>query len=223
MAEEKRLFDTLLALNVNDKVEKKKNGKKDANGNPVELSYLSWAWAWAEFKKRVPDAQYEIKLFNGLPYIYDELTGYMVFTSVTAEGITHDMWLPVMDGHNDAMKSQPYEVKTKYGSYTVLPATMFDVNRTIMRCLVKNLSMFGLGLYLYTKDDIPEDAEPRRNPKFICDNCGSLVKDYGGQSAEAIAKATKNKYGKIVCMDCINKKKQAVAEMKDAGLPVEVH
>lgn len=96
-------------------------------------------------------------MFDGKPYSYDELTGYMCFTSVTIEGVTHDMWLPVMDSHNAAMLSKAYEVKTKYGSYTVDKCTMFDVNKTIMRCLTKNLAMFGLGLYIYAGEDLPED------------------------------------------------------------------
>jgi hypothetical protein len=79
-------FNTLYSINVNEKVEEK-------NG----LSYLSWAWAWAEFKKSCPTATYEIKLFDGKPYVYDPMLGYMVFTSVTVDGLTHDMWLPVMD------------------------------------------------------------------------------------------------------------------------------
>ena len=217
---DKNIFETFLSLDVNDKVEKKETGKKT-------LSYLSWAWAWAEFKKRVPDAHYEIKMFDGLPYIYDEKTGYMVFTSVTAEGITHDMWLPVMDSHNDAMKSEPYEVTTKYGKYTVNSATMFDVNKTIMRCLVKNLAMFGLGLYIYAGEDLPEDAEPRKPKKYLCDSCGSLIKDANGATAEAIAIATHKKYGRCLCYNCITKQneeaKKNVEAMKDSGIPVEVH
>ena len=109
------------------------------------MSYLSWSWAWKEVKSRYPDATYEIVKFeNGLPYTYDENTGYMVYTKVTIQGITHEMWLPVMDSHNCSMLSKPYEVKTKYNSYTVDKCTMFDVNKTIMRCLTKNLAMFGL-------------------------------------------------------------------------------
>lgn len=149
--ENKSVFDELFTLNVNEHVEKKNTGK-------CSLSYLSWSWAWAEVKRRYPTASYEIKMFDGKPYSYDELTGYMCFTSVTIEGVTHDMWLPVMDSHNDAMLSKPYEVKTRYGSYTVEKCTMFDVNKTIMRCLTKNLAMFGLGLYIYAGEDLPEDS-----------------------------------------------------------------
>lgn len=144
------VFDELNAINVNDKTEKKKSGS-------TELTYLSWTWAWAEVKKRFPEAHYEIVMHNGLPYVYDENTGYMVFTNVTIDGITHTMWLPVMDGANKAMKNQPYTYSTKYnGEKTVDAATMFDVNKTIMRCLVKNLAMFGLGLYIYAGEDLPE-------------------------------------------------------------------
>lgn len=138
-------FETLNNINVNEH-------KEEKNG----LSYLSWVWAWAEVKKHYPDAVYTIEKFNGLPYVYDELTGYMVYTEVTIEGITHEMWLPVMDGANKAMKAKPYTYKTKYGEKTVEAATMFDVNKTIMRCLVKNLAMFGLGLYIYAGEDLPE-------------------------------------------------------------------
>ena len=153
MAEEKKTaFEILNAVNVNDHTEVKDTGK-------VKLTYLSWAWAWAEVKKRFPTASYEIIKFDGLPYVYDEKTGFMVYTKVTIEGVTHEMWLPVMDGNNRAMLDHPYEVKTKYNSFTVQAATMFDVNKTIMRCLTKNLAMFGLGLYIYAGEDLPEDPD----------------------------------------------------------------
>lgn len=144
------VFEELNDINVNEKTEKKKSGG-------TELTYLSWTWAWAEVKKRFPEAHYEIVMHDGLPYVYDENTGYMVFTNVTIDGITHTMWLPVMDGANKAMKNKPYTYSTKYnGEKTVDAATMFDVNKTIMRCLVKNLAMFGLGLYIYAGEDLPE-------------------------------------------------------------------
>ena len=142
---ERNRFEELFAINVNDH-------KEEKNG----LSYLSWSWAWAEFCKRYPDATYEVyKNEQGLPYVYDQNTGYMVYVTVTADGITHEMWLPVMDSNNNAMKSVPYTVKTKYKEVQVKQATMFDVNKAIMRCLVKCLGMFGLGLYIYSGEDLP--------------------------------------------------------------------
>lgn len=154
MSEQKSVFDTLFAVNVNGHTEKKKSGN-------TELTYLSWPFAWAEVKKSYPNATYEVvKQDNGLPYTFDENTGYMVNTRVTIEGITHEMWLPVMDGANKAMKADRYQYTTKFGSKTVEAATMFDVNKAIMRCLVKNLAMFGLGLYIYAGEDLPENEQP---------------------------------------------------------------
>ena len=157
------LFDQLASINVNTKTEKR-------NG----FTYLSWAWAWSEFKKHCPDAQYDIVKdpHTNKPYMVDEM-GIMVTTRVTTNGETHEMWLPVMDGANNAQKLVPYTYKVKEyknGSWTgqfidktVVPATMFDVNKAIMRCLVKNLAMFGLGIYIYAGEDLPEmpiEAQP---------------------------------------------------------------
>ena len=89
MEEKQSVFETLDAINVNDYTETKDTGR-------TKLTYLSWSKAWEEVKKRYPCATYEIKRFgdSNLPYVYDENTGYMVFTSVTIECITHEMWLP---------------------------------------------------------------------------------------------------------------------------------
>ena len=158
--EKMSVFEQLNAINVNSKVEQKKTGK-------TSLSYLSWSWAWAEFKKVCPTATYEIKKFDDgkgklVPYLYDNSLGIMAFTSVTVDDITHEMWLPVMDGANKAMKFESYTYNTKFGEKTVEPASMFDVNKTIMRCLVKNLAMFGLGLYIYSGEDLPDLTEEQK-------------------------------------------------------------
>ena len=152
----KDLQEELLTLNVNEKTEEK-------NG----LTYLSWSWAWAELLKKYPSATYEIVKFedNGklVPYMFDKETGYMVFTKLTIENITREMWLPVMDGANKAMLDHEYTYQVRdYKSgemkeKTVAKANMFDINKTIMRCLTKNLAMFGLGLYIYSGEDLPED------------------------------------------------------------------
>jgi hypothetical protein len=138
-------FNTLNAIDVNQHTEKK-------NG----LTYLSWAWAWQQVAMQFPSATYEIVKFDGLPYIASPL-GIMVYTRVTIDGITHEMWLPVMDGANNAMKLEEYQFKKKNGStVSVAAADMFDINKTIMRCLTKNLAMFGMGLYIYAGEDLPE-------------------------------------------------------------------
>lgn len=138
--EKKTVFERLSAINVNEHVEKKDG-----------LTYLSWAWAWSEVKKACPDASYKIGATE-----YDEVLGFMCHTTVTIEGETLEMWLPVMDGKNKSMKKYPYEYNTKYGAKLVDAATTFDINKTIMRCLVKNLAMFGLGIYIYAGEDLPE-------------------------------------------------------------------
>ena len=135
--------------------------KKDC-GNGRSLSYLSWAWAWAEFAAVHPDATYEVVKFNGLPYLSDATMGIVVYTRVTVDGLTREMWLPVMDSSNKAMKLEAYTYK-QYNSYKqrwedkyVKAADMFDINKTIMRCLTKNLAMFGLGLSIYAGEDVPQ-------------------------------------------------------------------
>lgn len=136
----KTTFEKLSAINVNDRVEKK-------NG----LTYLSWAWAWSEVKKACPDATYKIKETD-----YDEQLGFMCHTEVSIDGETLEMWLPVMDGANKSMKKEAYTYTTRYGEKSVDAATSFDINKTLMRCLVKNLAMFGLGIYIFAGEDLPE-------------------------------------------------------------------
>jgi hypothetical protein len=154
-------FKTLYDIDVRPKT-KKKNNKDD-------LAYLSWSSCWAEVKKIYPSATYEIKRFgeNQLPYIYDDATGYMVFTEVTVEGITHEMQLPVLNGANKAMKREPYTYtvtyKDKVTEKTVEAATMFDINTAVMRCLVKNCAVHGLGLYLYEGSDLPDEVRDITN------------------------------------------------------------
>jgi hypothetical protein len=160
MKSEKSVFDRLSAINVNEHVEKKDN-----------LTYLSWAWAWSVTKKECPDASYTI-----LPTDYDDDLGFMCHTSVTIEGQTLEMWLPVMDGKNKSMKKKAYSYATKYGDKQVDAATTFDINKTLMRCLVKNLAMFGLGIYIYAGEDLPE-SEPKVAEESKTTKLVTLVKD----------------------------------------------
>lgn len=155
-ADERRaiMFNALSNLDLSDKCEKRE-----------QLTYVSWSNAWSEFKAAYPSATYEIlKNENGLPYFSDPNLGIMVFTSVTVDDVTHQMWLPVMDSKNKTMKLQPYtysvwdNYKKAYVEKTVQAASMFDINKTLMRCLVKNLAMFGLGLYIFQGDDLPEKS-----------------------------------------------------------------
>lgn len=153
------VFNTLNSINVNEHTETKDTGS-------AKLTYLSWPWAWAEVMKRYPDAEYNIyKDSEHRPYIKDDTLGYMVSTSITINGQTREMWLPVMDNTNKSMKREAYTYnvwnrsQNKWVEKRVEAATMFDINKTIMRCLVKNLAMFGLGLYIYAGEDLPDSVE----------------------------------------------------------------
>jgi hypothetical protein len=157
---QKSTFEILSAINCNDKTEKK-------NG----LTYLSWAWAWGITKKHFPDANYKVVDYSGKPYLADNDLGYLVTTEVTINGETIPMNLPVMDGANKAQKDTlyTYEVAEWVGGKKtgkmiekrVEAATMFDINTAIMRCLTKNLAMFGLGHYIYAGEDLPKvEVEP---------------------------------------------------------------
>ncbi|WP_407454641.1 DUF1071 domain-containing protein [Methanobrevibacter sp.] len=126
------IFSKLSMVDCSNQIEKKGN-----------LSYLSWAWAIGIFQKVAGDFSYDIRHWDGKPYLYDPNLGYMVETSVTCQGVTKSMWLPVMDYKNKAMMADT--------------ATMMDINKTIMRCLVKNLAMFGLGHSIYAGEDLPSE------------------------------------------------------------------
>jgi hypothetical protein len=183
MEKNKSVFERLSSINVNEHVEKKSN-----------LTYLSWAWAWTATKTECPDATYKIGQTE-----YDEALGFMCHTSVTIEDETLEMWLPVMDGANKSMKKTAYSYSSRYGDKTVEAATTFDINKTIMRCLVKNLAMFGLGIYIYAGEDLPEGDSastkveaPKKTAPAVSDGLVDLKK--GTDNWDAVVKyVTTNK------------------------------
>jgi len=119
---------SLLSKNVNEHTEKKGS-----------LTYLSWAWAWAEALKSDPDATYKIEMFDGKCFMDINGTA-MVFVTVTMFGKPMTCQLPVMDFRNKA----------------IINPDAFAVNTAIMRCMTKALSLHGLGLYIYAGEDLPE-------------------------------------------------------------------
>jgi hypothetical protein len=186
---EKTTFETLYELDVRDKLEKKKSGGS-------ELDYLSWGQGWREVKKLYPDANYEFLRFgeNNLPYVYDPETGYMVFVRTTIDSTTYEMCLPVMDGSNKAMKAESYTYTVGSGDKqrekSVEAATMFDINKALMRCFVKCLAMHGLGLSLYFKETVaPETAERIRKEKDEEEKQAQIT--IKNLQAEIVAKAKK--------------------------------
>ncbi len=128
-------IENLLKLNVNEHTEKK-------NG----LTYLSWAWAWAEILKADPKATYKVEMFGDKCFM--EINGTaMVWVTVTVFDKPMTCQLPVMNHRNQAIQAPD----------------AFQVNTAIMRCLTKALSLHGLGLYIYAGEDVPEDDD---SPSF---------------------------------------------------------
>jgi hypothetical protein len=122
----------LLKTNVNDHTEKKAN-----------LTYLSWAWAWAEALKADPKATFKVEMFGDKCFMDINGTA-MVWVTVTMFDKPMTCQLPVMDHRNKA----------------IVNPDAFQVNTAIMRCMTKALSLHGLGLYIYAGEDLPDGVEP---------------------------------------------------------------
>lgn len=130
-------FEELNKVNVNEHTENK-------NG----LTYLAWAWAWGELKKRYPNSYYTIyENANGWNYHTDGKTcwvktGVTVIDDENENKIEHIEYLPVMDFKNRSIPADG--------------VTSFDVNKAIQRSLTKACARHGLGLYIYAGEDLPE-------------------------------------------------------------------
>lgn len=130
----KNYFEELNEINVNDKIEKK-------NG----LSYLSWAWSWAELKKRHPSAKKNVvKNDKGWLYHTDGRTCW-VEVSVTVNDIEETEYLPIMDFRNQAIPLDK--------------VNSMHVNTSLQRAITKAIARHGLGLYIYAGEDLPEVGE----------------------------------------------------------------
>ena len=125
-------FTRLNQINVNDHVEKK-----------GQFTYLSWPYAVAQLRLADPAACWEVRRFDGLPYLKTE-AGHFVEVAVTVQGITLSQIHPVLDG-----KNRP-----------IFEPTAFDINTSLQRCLVKAIALHGLGLYIYAGEDLPEGDKP---------------------------------------------------------------
>jgi len=123
-------IEALLKRDVNSHTEKKNN-----------LTYLSWAWAWAEALKADPKATFVVNMFDGKCYMDINGTG-MVWVTVTMFDKPMTCQLPVMDYRNKPIPNPD----------------AFAVNTAIMRCMTKALSLHGLGLYIYAGEDLPEEG-----------------------------------------------------------------
>ena len=150
-------FQILSKVDVKDKVENK-------NG----LTYLSWAYAWGELKKRFPDATstvYERETPNGpVNYFTDGRTCW-VKTGVTVNGLEHIEMLPVMDYRNNAIPLNQ--------------VTSTAVNKAIQRSITKAIARHGLGLNIYAGEDLPEEPKAaavpiRRDAPAVVTTCDEI-------------------------------------------------
>lgn len=193
--ESSNYFTLLNQINVSDKTEKK-------NG----LTYLSWAWAWAELKKRHPDAQYAVyKDEHGWLYHTDGRTCW-VETGVTVCGIEHIENLPVMDHRNQAIPADK--------------VTSVEVNKAIQRSLTKAVARHGLGLYIYAGEDLPDGEEP---PQLTCAECGGVIapvkkRDGSVWTPADMAEYSSRRWGMALCRDCM-KKAEARDRLAEAAAP----
>ena len=128
MTEQVNSFARLSAINVSEHIEKKGG-----------FSYLSWPYAVAQLRLADPAASWEVRRFEGLPYLASE-AGVFVEVAVTVQGITLSQIHPVLDGRNRPL----------------IAPTSFDINTSIQRCLVKAIALHGLGLYIYAGEDLPQ-------------------------------------------------------------------
>lgn len=131
-------FAILNGVDVSEHVEQKNR-----------LTYLSWAWAWAELKKRYPNSFYTIyENASGCFYHTDGKTCWVKTGVTLVDGeysLEHIEYLPVMDFKN--------------ASILVDKVTSFEVNKAIQRSLTKAVARHGLGLYIYAGEDLPERAD----------------------------------------------------------------
>jgi hypothetical protein len=138
----KNYFEELNEINVSDKVEKKSN-----------LSYLSWAWAWTELKKKHPTAKKNVvKNDKGWLYHTDGRTCW-VEVSVTVNEIEETEYLPIMDFRNQSIPADK--------------VTSINVNTSLQRAITKAIARHGLGLYIYAGEDLPESDSPLDNPTVM--------------------------------------------------------
>ena len=112
-----------------------------------QFAYLSWPFAVAQLRLADPAASWEVRRFDGLPYLSTDL-GFFVEVAVTVQGVSLSQIHPVLDN-----KNRP-----------IMAPSAFDINTSIQRCLVKAIALHGLGLNIYAGEDLPDldEASPER-------------------------------------------------------------
>ena len=137
----KSVYSTLSQTSVREKIERKGN-----------LDYLSWANAWHMLKTAYPNAQRKVYEHDhtGFNYFTDGRTAY-VKVGIIVNDLEHIDYLPVMDFRNNALP--------------IDKVTATDVNKTIQRSTAKAIAMHGLGLSLWTGEDVPVIVDVAQAPQ----------------------------------------------------------
>lgn len=127
------LFNKLFNLDVAPYVDSIQTKK-------ANLKYLSWATAYQLLMHYDPKADVKVETdVDGFP-LFSRGNLHFVKTSITAFGLERKCWLPVMDYKHDAVTNPNAR----------------QINDATMRCLAKNVALFGIGLKLYTGDDLEQ-------------------------------------------------------------------
>lgn len=162
---EKQKFDELYSIDINPHIEKDYKG----------LSYLSWATAYKLAMDNDPNMTYEILEDNdGIPFFTRGQVN-LVKTKVTMFGETKSMILPVMDNKHNAVDKPNSR----------------QINDNIMRCLAKNIAMFGIGLPLYVGEDLaqfrqPEQPKPQDKKPFDKKKAEKCILELVGDNTELL-------------------------------------
>jgi len=127
MSEKKSVFQVLSSINVSDDVKKKNN-----------FNYLSWASAVETLLKHYPEATWEHRTWDDLPYLQTG-AGCFVEVSVTINGITRKQIHPVFDFRNKS----------------VMKPDSMQINNSLQRALAKAIALHGLGLNVFIGEDLP--------------------------------------------------------------------
>lgn len=143
MAEAKSVFEKLSQIDVSGKLKQKK-----------DLSYLSWASAWAGLKKVYPDASFKIYpqtiVIDAEHEVYDQRFWHddgksgWVDVGVTINGVEIREVLAIMDFKNASIPADKI--------------TSADAQKSFARCLTKCIALHGLGLFVYEGEDLPEET-----------------------------------------------------------------
>jgi hypothetical protein len=113
----------------------------------INLYYYKWSKCWREVVARYPNSTYQFERFEVDGKHYDCMhypdQSASVHCTVDIEGHRRSMFLPVMDFKNNAIKNPNAR----------------EISDSKMRCLVKTVSLFGLGLDLYEGEYEPDPPE----------------------------------------------------------------